>query len=532
MRDVVMYQAFLGIYLTIQFINMSWFWMRRKHHPIPKRKPPLVMAECVLRTAVGVFLLVFVGFPEQFSMNCAAAMLTYIILFFCSLAMNLIRPFLVFWWHIQTIMKIKFESKLAECGSLCRMDLASDDKFLCWNAHNIQKWIWRHRKWLNTKFWIGTALFILLFVTSVTVGIVFALRTNDDERKPVSQLEANSELCQGFYMGVAYLLTSIAILWWIVPSSLIAYRLRNIKENFKLKEDMNMLAFKFVIVALLGFIWIDPASTKSILVDPGFYYIFDGFVFRVIETIIRDFRLIYWSYEYEREAKLGQTTQTFKTSEPKEIFVQFKSEIEFREDMMNTMKNNEGLIIFEEFLRAEFAMENLFFVQAFQSFTRLFDRETLTVQEKKKLRRVAVAIRDKFILDSSPLTVNLSYPVRKEIVDTLAKYPVVNAQELPAIELASPNMTGSSNPEMGLQIDKVLTANTVDFKEEDIEGSHLEEISIDSHIYDHAYEEILKLMATDSYRRFVRTTEFKAWRARNRQAQTAPLSIQTVPVQR
>jgi hypothetical protein len=543
--NVVMFRAFLAIYCFAQMVNMSWFWMRRNYHPIPKRKPPLVLLEYALRTSVGVFLLVVAGFPEQLSISCSAAMMTYVILLFCNLGLNLIRSFLVFWWHIQTILKIKFASKLVDCGSLCKIDISqmnsSGDKLLCWEVNDIEKWIWKQRAWLNTNFWIGIASSVLIGATAISTSITLTLRTHDDDKLALFELKANSDLCQGLYMGIAFLISAVALLTWVFPASLIAFRLRNVKENFKLKEDISTLSVGYVLLSVLGIVWIHKDATRPVLVDPGYFYIFNGFVFPMIETLFRDFRLIYWTYQFQRDNRKLQTTESSNEDGGAEKHVKFRSELQYQEDMLNTMKNGEGALLFEEYLRAEFAIENLFFIQACQSFTRLFGREELSPEDRKKLRRVAVAIRDKFILDSSPLTVNLSYPIRKKIVDALSKYPASHQEDFPNFnslnELPSQDLKNIPSSE-GLEIDKVLVAETVDIKDDEIlqlpgnqEGSRLEELTFDTHLFDGAYNEILRLMATDSYMRFIRTTEFKEWRLNHPQAQTVPSTVEAVPTQ-
>eukprot|EP00475_Leptophrys_vorax_P028593 TRINITY_DN4145_c0_g2_i2.p1 TRINITY_DN4145_c0_g2~~TRINITY_DN4145_c0_g2_i2.p1 ORF type:complete len:479 (-),score=110.46 TRINITY_DN4145_c0_g2_i2:393-1829(-) len=472
--------------------------------------------------------------------------MVFFLLFWSNINVSAIRTFLIWWWNFQTILKVKFASQLSGFGDLSsrRNVIAISQgktppirgvnglQLCCFqSATRIELWMWKNRSWLKAQFWVAVAIAFWIFTCLITAVLVFfVIRTRDEAKLRLVEISASSDLCRNYYMGIAFLVSSLGYIWWFVPGALVAFRSLKIKENFRLIDEIKTVLTFYLLYAFLGFfVRISGGLNRYLLgTEIGVYYIINGFALRTLELILKYLRLIYWTYESQRRLEATVRSQS-EPGSPSRDSVGAVLERNFEAELMRCSEDQEGAEIFEEFLRAEFAIENLFFIQACHKLHQLFPKteERPSKLDRKKFKKVAVAMRDKFILDNSPLTINLPHQIRKRIEHALERFPVED-------EL-SPRLTSFSDLDSitkptSLELDKVLDSVVVAGGGADQKSSghgnggddnelEDEDANVDFHLFDQAEREILKLITTDSFTRFVKTEQYRAWNIKRKSLQ-------------
>jgi hypothetical protein len=225
------------------------------------------------------------------------------------------------------------------------------------------------------------------------------------------------------------------------------WKLRNIPENFHLRQELTVLAFTNTLLIILlvvfevaGLLWISgPAFTRRSM---RILYIIIG----ILNTYISIFHI--WFIFRKTDISKSEISSIFKLHHRN--IKTFKGMLQ---ELEAILQDKVGFELFEAYLCKEFAAENILFWKQIKEYNQ-------STSQEKQIEK-AKEILENFIFDNSPLCINISYHCREAIVKHLQ------------------NQTPS---------------------EEELK-----------HIFDSAFNEIMELMTKDSYLRFQSTPEFQSF---------------------
>jgi hypothetical protein len=252
-------------------------------------------------------------------------------------------------------------------------------------------------------------------------------------------------------IGIAYKIILLVVVTCV--SILIWGILLHLKDNFGIRG----LAFRVSLFLGAAVIFIAlnlvPNAAQVLLFDTRAWGFCIGLIFIPGIFISFGYYYIWQTYRNEREVE---------PSQPLDNSLSPNAVPTVRVQLGVVLSDSNGKKLLQNFMTSEYSLENLMFVEACSA----FEQAVQSPSSDKDLGNIATSIMDNFIKDSGQFTVNISFKKRKELTDNF---------------------------------EDVLEKLNVE-KKEDI-----------SKFFDAAKEEVLVMIAKDTFTRFKLTKEYLDW---------------------
>jgi hypothetical protein len=498
------------------------YWNRRLNSPIKQREPLLVLFETL---AINLYMIsaefleisaiiCFMMFCTCYSVRLFAVYLNYRSTvfaeeYFASQRFSRSTRVLVHRGDRESANTINLSehSKRENVEDRISRKLNAESKFALWCKKNM-----------NSGFWM---IFILLVSTVfASPSIVYYAIGNQD---------------QLFFNIIAYAWIGVCFAVGLYP----VIRLRGSKENLKMTRE-----FQWISLVWSSFI----AAT---ICDMQFNLRFSGYIVAFLHIILVQVQTIFWSFKIREDAKSPKAAG--EKNEMNNIVLPTTMK-EFEEAMLEMLSSPPSRKMFYEFLKGEFAIENLLFYESVEKFKSKYksvdleisaqnrnDLEFATDMKRQKMISAALQIYKYFIDDKAPFCVNLSFGPRFALRDmfagagSLAPIPEAGKKASPnpamhyrgkSIEFLSKFFNENLNKSNPQDLQTILGTQKADDAKSaspklmlspvlpqtnaspDTEVESLATTEVNSSIFDAAQSEIVHLMTNDSMRRFVLTAEF------------------------
>eukprot|EP00475_Leptophrys_vorax_P019986 TRINITY_DN27394_c0_g4_i1.p1 TRINITY_DN27394_c0_g4~~TRINITY_DN27394_c0_g4_i1.p1 ORF type:complete len:237 (+),score=54.77 TRINITY_DN27394_c0_g4_i1:96-713(+) len=181
---------------------------------------------------------------------------------------------------------------------------------------------------------------------------------------------------------------------------------------------------------------------------------------------------------------------------------------ELQIELLFVLEHFETRKLFLAFLESEFAVENVFFVEACDEFSGLCVRfhSTPTIALQREIMLLKESIYDTFIKENSPSCVNVSSQTRQNLLDLLYNSSSIRPSTMATTDLMA-STANLNDTLLKPTEDENFLFKSSSHEEMALTGSsfHLNQAVIpvdERHLFDEAKQEILGLMVTDSFTRF------------------------------
>jgi hypothetical protein len=523
--------------------------------PIPVRVPALVLTEIFFGASFGFLWLLWDAFPD-ISPPCGIVLVLSFITFWTAFHIIMVRVVLLWTWDLLTRLSIKYESQL-DGKSLTQI---SADEVHIFIPEKIQRLIARHRHWIKPKTtlliavnsWISVCGFYAIILYQwykASGGQLFNLPYHSDE---CIQFEKQEIGWGALLIGLPCIVGAII------------FMLTATNDNFGLYNELGgslLAGFWLVFVCLVSQI----PQFHEVFFQMNIYHFVTGFFSDCLILWLTSFRVIIWTYltdpngfqiskvRYNWQPLKWKTSQQASTSHG-----DLKSDL-LKDDasdaamqLHSVLQSKDGLKLFENFLRKEYAIENILFYNACQSLKRIASDEYKEdfLLKLESVIRTANSIKDKFIKNDAVLCVNVSAKTRSAVLGFLAKHSTPDdfKKEHPddltilsmpdeeflktrtlthldeKFDISSPANSISRIPSPSSSLgrsfaeksrEKLLIPLGSIFKKEKktiIENYDLEKVTLLGSLFDEAEYEITQLMEKDSFKRFVKSHEYQRWK--------------------
>lgn len=449
----------LGITLVVFVYGSTVFMKNRKLQYITARRPWIVISGSIgIHLCCVIFLLPRITYG---TMNCAAWAFLLTVAFQLTFSAFLCRIICLIASFDLTKIVTSFSQKLDNVSNDIERE-AMQNVF-------SRNWIIRNRyrfthKYAITKFFQFNAAFLI-------VPVVLLVTNTSSLGGDIS-----TESCDDLVAFVTFYAIALTVVSFFII--LVLYRrIRDVKENLDIKQDFLWIAymalFRIFLIILTWFV--PPFATVN-------WEIFDlSAIVLCLPNIGDSWRqLIYVSNRAKREQKKKHSTNsegTNKSTDEETGVSQRKTthNEHFLREFLELLLDENGFHLFEEFLQLEFSFENLLFWKQARTY-RLKYYESLAVKEMidendvNQCLRDSMFIYDQFIPSDSPMMINISASTRNDIIAGMNKIK----RRVSVVE----------------------------------QGEHRNLTDLHE-LFTKAENEILRLMAMDSYTRFKCTEAYK-----------------------
>jgi phage shock protein PspC (stress-responsive transcriptional regulator) len=266
----------------------------------------------------------------------------------------------------------------------------------------------------------------------------------------------------------------------IIPLALMIYSMRGFEDNFYIKLEFKwsiLVALINVLCSGLGSYFATRPDLIRIIpivsgVIPLFFYI-----------VVSIYLVIYWTYSHKRKFNRKRRKSSADSVDcslaSASGTTRRNSTASLKDDLKSMLKNKVARDNFLEFLKKEFSVENILLYDACTKFKKM-----ISDAPQQLAWEYACEIYEKFIDPRGPLTVNISDTSRRKLSISFESNEALSE----GIPIASIVTTTSDE-----QISKNHKPIPADFSAE---------------IFEEAQQEILNLLATDSFLRFKQQSTF------------------------
>jgi hypothetical protein len=453
------FQVFV-ILLVIYFaVCIALYITRSDKFPIKQRLPKLVVVESCLTFLLATYDLLIFAIPDDpILMNCSFSLFTYTTLEIVSLT---ILSFRVIW----IVLKDLFTKVLLQDESLSRRPTVPDDSRtgrMLGMVIFVLKWA---KKWFSVIQIVsiatlpGAVLGLSLLLDLYSHGIVDFLVSS----KQCQAITNNSAFLNvGFYLYFSFLsITSLPLL--------------NLKDNFKLEKEIKGFLILGCFMILLILVTVDYNIYSIACFQTRAWNFIIGVVIVPALFGVQLMFPLYLSFRHEEKKKLKIISNLSNQSNPKPGIRTHGA----RNDMMELLSLAEGREAFLNFLEKEFSVENLFFIEACEAFKSSFNQRSFEQNVQDAFR-----IRNLFILPTSPHSVNIAYKTRLQVLTSLQSFD--NKNRVSKLMAQDSTVSVESSPPSSPLI--AISVKPMD--------------ALDRDTFDHAREEIIKMLLKDTFLRF------------------------------
>eukprot|EP00475_Leptophrys_vorax_P003546 TRINITY_DN120_c1_g1_i1.p1 TRINITY_DN120_c1_g1~~TRINITY_DN120_c1_g1_i1.p1 ORF type:complete len:530 (-),score=128.35 TRINITY_DN120_c1_g1_i1:713-2302(-) len=347
---LVMVIPLLMLFALYTFINILHFWSRREFEPIKSRRPVLIL---LYITSIATHTIARninreIGFSS--AVSCGASMSIPLTLLALQNLMFVLRAVIL---HLDLILN---QYSVQIYGTLkvtfCFLKEQKDNELVTGQSDNEQQqeqqipFILRYRKHYNTKNMVLSILVLLVLQMFVVVIPLNGITE-------IAMASRNSAKCLEvqIYVGYAAFLTSMFELFIFV---LIIVKIRRIEENFEIKRELVRSAVAFLISAVLQGV----NAGMDLLPELMFANVFRFRGYQLFDVLFPMWYVIYRAIHlptvmtYEWQESSGKLRDFSNMAPSQSCSIQ---------DLLDLLNNIEGFSLFQEFLKKEFAVENLLF---------------------------------------------------------------------------------------------------------------------------------------------------------------------------
>ncbi|KAJ6245187.1 regulator of g protein signaling [Anaeramoeba flamelloides] len=255
----------------------------------------------------------------------------------------------------------------------------------------VEKQFFRKKSRVSDKF-ISKALtflfllFHLIFYFMVYVG---KLKDKDD--------------CVKITYSLPMVLLSFIVYLIVLLLLILTFLIRNIKDNHKIKNEINMtIIFIILIIFFLYF----PMMSEKINYHPRW----PALIYTPIQYLIIYAYPIYWAKQFEKNKnKINKDDDDVNNNDENS---KSKNNSTFSK-FLNIIEDPEKVNYWMIYSKKSYSVENILFYRTCKSFQSFNNN---TNKKKKKKLKMMKSILNNFILEKSPLAINISSNVRKEII--------------------------------------------------------------------------------------------------------------------
>lgn len=461
------YQIAIAVLILYCAIGSVWFWNRRSKFPINGRRPHIVLMGT--NTAIAVACINILPYAVA-DLPCMFYRVLSPLLFNPCIQLMALRVFLVVFWDMITKSGIAFYSESHDLDHVLRKPSV------------FEKWgglLLKYRTVLTENFWLGTFLTVSFLFFAFT--FTFFLRKETDFHHIIRTTNGDYMCLQYLYYNLFINHTNL-ILFCTFPVFISLYILKNVQENFYLRQEFKsllILTCYYVITIIVTLIFQKTLDEHKITL------MFAAFIpsFMFITTSL--YQVIYWSYSINLpEFPDIVSPDVSPGGEPSSRLRRVHSILK---ELAEVLNDSEGHEILFEFMKKEFAIETILFLDSCRRFK---ETPSVDVFQAKK-------IYIEFIAADAPLSINISH-VSREKLHKIFRPKKKDIFKSPREMFSPRRLTISVSTGVSVVPQEIKTFD--------------DENKISFECFDAAEKEILKLVAFGPFARLQLQPEYKEWR--------------------
>ncbi|KAJ3450333.1 regulator of g protein signaling [Anaeramoeba flamelloides] len=235
------------------------------------------------------------------------------------------------------------------------------------------------------------------------------------------------------------------------------FLIRNIKENLKLRREIFMTTL--ILIAFIFIVWLPKLSDK---VD--YHYRWSVLYLALFHNLLIFGFPLYLSYKFESSKRRMEETNDKQAKNTYQKFI----------DIIEDQDKVQYII---QFSKKNYSVENILFYRTIKSFQNAC--KSKKKKNQKKIFKMMNSILNTFIMETSPLVINLSSGIRENTIQKCQT--ILNKKNMKALKKKNQDITNKNKHD-----DQNSDENICN-------------------IFDEALEEILNLMYTDTYPQFIQS---------------------------
>jgi hypothetical protein len=463
-----------------------WYFQRRHKFPISKRLPLVVIFEFICFTGVGLSIIIPVVFPYGVTEGCTLS-ITFLSIFL-NLAVAIIAVRVHWLWRLDffTKMILKHQKKLIGFQILKQAINPQDLKTYLPDV--VEDFLVSRLKFLKKR--------IMFYIVGIIPSVTMIAETLIAFKVGFPPLEVpwHDDACKPM-VQIAQLANAIQSTLLLLVLGFFLFPILVMRDNFQIGQEMQRLMLLELFVLSCAVCLSDSTFYDVIFRETRIWSFVSGFVVQPFAICIQGYYPLWLTIKHERE-KLDQSGSLEKEDDARQTGLNAKN----IERLRNLLADDEGVVLFQDFLKSEFSVENLMFYEACETYQNLISQ---AIDQNDTVPKMAASIFENFVVINSPFCVNISHKTRKEINDCFTDTRRSRDNSVLSVKTYSKKTL--------LQYDSLPKGN---------------EPFLAENLFSEAQDEILRLMASDSFLRFKMTPEYKAFSQRIKTDQVSILEMQ------
>jgi hypothetical protein len=489
-------------YLICFFLYIS----RINKFPIAQRLPYIALIELFCFASSGLVLAMGAGFPEiSFLRNClrtsAVFVLNEIIGMIC------VTNRIMWIWHKDFLTKLMLKYQKEFIGMQVTKVDQDDVQIKSFMPVFVEKLM----VWLAMK---GVKLYhAAVALTMLTLGFGAAMMVAWGKAAVlIPDVTSYDSECYLIFESVLkyhiafYSLAGTALILLFLPLS-------NMNDNFSIAVEMKLFLALLVIFTGIIFSTVTRDSTNFVFQKTNIWPLMTCFVVPILVFTVQGYYILYLSFQNDKavDNQANSTRTSVEAPEQKK-----KKRPNVAEELKFLLSSGNGKMMFQEFNRSEFSVENLLFYEACMTYE-LSYKSNEDGGASDETIKMAKNIQETFLMTSSPLSVNISHEVRVKILKKFGIKIQSRSNTLNSISMVSQTFSTKHLDEVELkQESKAGDDNGLPKKasSSNIASDNILE-RLTPTVFNPARDEIFYLMATDTFQRFKLTKQYRDFLTNN-----------------
>jgi hypothetical protein len=420
MISVRVFQVLLGISIPFYLISFSLYSFRRNTFPIAQRKPELGIFELFLFGLIGIFegivSILEISNSNTFLTSCGWSAATFTCVFCFGMAMTSYRVCCVITKDFAT------KALLLESDSLgLNKNEQQKELFQKYSSNNpFFKMSYHFGGYLLKKTTIGVVSFVMILPAAL-IGVVNSIWMIARAAQTDKEIQSFSEECFHSAWRYAGRLIFAMFCYHFSTCILAIFTVIKMNDNFRIGTEFRMyLVLNLYICSVSMLAMWNIELFRVFVINDHIYHLLQVLVTFPMVYIIQCIFPLWLSF---RNDALQKKNPNPNTSSEAAVQGEVKLSSLNSAQLEHIIIDSEGRELLLKFLESEFAVENLFFVEACDKFKK--DLSSLlasdSVQEKKYGDSVEYIkkIKETFVSASAASSVNLSYRSREHLLATI-----------------------------------------------------------------------------------------------------------------
>jgi hypothetical protein len=418
MIEPQVFQVGLGITSVLYVICIVMYFLRRKKFPIAQRLPLIVTLELILMTAVPFESLVAAGFPDHpVFANCQYFLIMVTI--FDHLPV-MIMAFRIFWlflkdFNTKSLVKSRVsEAEYVETHSPPKIKNPFSKVTKIVITYLLEK------KNLTINQIAG--IFVLPAALLALIDSIIVFANTEIPKHSVWSIECGIAL-----FNASEALKCFIFVYFGIILTFIIFFLLQIDDNFHLGTEIRALLILAMGITLIKVFSAVPVLYVPVFLESRAWNFTVGWILMPLVFVASGYYPLYLSIEQrkkERAYRKASLESKSKFNSESDVSVSSPSP----EELMCCLRHSKARVLFIKFLEKEFAVENLFFIEAASAFEdrclalqKKAENATVDPNQLEAVLNFAKKIADEFVFASAPHCVNLSYASRNATLEALEK---------------------------------------------------------------------------------------------------------------